>query len=340
MRFATIKAVCLAALAAGVTPSARAQQPPSVPTFPTQAEAITVDAKPEAAVGPGGPAPVVDPRLVPILDKAGQYVLEFERQFRDLSVEESYHQWLTEPSGVTQRLTRSDLVYVAVPGPFAFTCFRDVVEVDGRPIPNRASRLATLFLRESGATALEKANKILAESAAYNIGARRTINVPTLALSLLRPDNQRHFRFRQRGKSRRSGRDAVEVEFTYADPAPLVRRTSQEGLPAQGRFFVDPADGTVLATELVLSFPGSSATAKINVAYELDPGLKLFVPAEMKERYADSGVLLTPADIDTSQKASLTPRVFGGVTQTEARYSKYRRFTVTTDEQANLPASP
>jgi VWFA-related protein len=300
----------------------------------------TVAAKPEGAVGLEATAPVVDPRLVPILDKAGQYVLEFERQFRDLSVEESYHQWLTQPSGVTQRVTRSDLVYVAMPGPFAFTCFRDVVEVDGKPLPGRASRLATLFLRESGATAVEKANKILAESAAYNIGARRTINVPTLALSTLRPDNQRHFRFRYRGKARRAGREAVEVEFAYTAQTALVRRTTQEGLPAEGRLFIDPADGTVLATELILSFPGTSASAKINVAYELDPGLKAFVPAEMKERYADSGVLLTPADLIESRKGDLTPRVFGGVTQTEARYSKYRRFTVTTDESATLPPSP
>jgi VWFA-related protein len=286
------------------------------------------------------PTPPVDPRLIPILEKAGRYVLEFERQFRDLSVEEGYHQWLTEPNGVTQRVTRSDLVYVAMPGPFAFTCFRDVVEADGKAIPGRASRLATLFLRESGATAIEKANKILAESAAYNIGARRTINVPTLALSLLRPDNQRHFRFRLRGKARRSGREAVEVEFEYASRTALVSRANQEGLPAEGRYVIDPADGTVLATELVLRFPGSSASARINVTYVLDPGLKVFVPAEMKERYADSGVLLTPDDIYTSQKGSLTPRVFGGVTQTEARYSNYRRFTVTTNESATLPSPP
>src|SRR6185295_14243573 len=155
--------------------------------------------------------------------------------------------------------------------------------------------------------------------------------VPTLALSLLRPDNQRHFRYRLRGKGRRSGREVVEVEFEYTSATPLVSRTSQEGLPADGRYFIDPADGTVLATELVLRFPGSSASARINVAYELDPGLKVFVPTEMKERYADSGVLLTPADLIESRKGSLTPRVFGGVTQTEARYSKYRQFTVVTE---------
>jgi VWFA-related protein len=311
------------------------------PTVPVgEVVTPTVAPKQEGAIGLEATAPAVDPRLVPVLGKAGQYVLEFERQFRDLSVEESYRQFLTEPGGVTQRVTRSDLVYVAMPGPFAFTCFRDVVEVDGRPIAGRASRLATLFLRESGATAIEKANKILAESAAYNIGARRTVNVPTLALSLLRPDNQRHFRFRYRGKARRAGREVVEVEFEYTSATALVSRTNQEGLPADGRYFIDPADGTVLATELVLRFPGSSASARINVAYELDPGLKVFVPAEMKERYADSGVLLTPDDIYKSQSNRLTPRVFGGVTQTEARYSKYRRFTVTTDESATLPPSP
>jgi VWFA-related protein len=43
MRITTQWAVCLAAFAALVATSVRAQEPPSVPTFPTQAEAITVD---------------------------------------------------------------------------------------------------------------------------------------------------------------------------------------------------------------------------------------------------------------------------------------------------------
>jgi VWFA-related protein len=319
-----------------------AEKPAALPAADlTRAPLTRADGPPVAAPEAEAEArPAVDPRLVPVLNKAGRYVLEFERQFRDLSVEEIYRQWLTEPSGVTQRVTRSELVYVAMPGPFAFTCFRDVVEADGKAIPGRASRLAALFLRESGASATLKANQILAESAAYNIGARRTINVPTLALSLLRPDNQRHFRYRYRGKARRAGREVVEVEFEYSSTTALVTRSNQEGLPADGRYFIDPADGTVLATELVLRFPGSSASARINVAYALDPVLKLFVPSEMKERYADSGVLLTPADLIESRQGSLTPRVFGGVTQTEARYSKYRRFSVTTNEEANLPPSP
>jgi VWFA-related protein len=301
----------------------------------TQPVASTVAEKPGEAVGP-----VVEPRLVPVLARAGQYVLEFERQFRDLLAEETYRQWLTETNGVTQRVTRSELLYAAIPGPLAFTCFRDVVEVDGKKVPGREARLEKLFIDESGVSAIAKANEILAESAFHNLGARRTINVPTLALSLLRPENQGQLAFRFRGKSRRSGREVVQVEFTATAARAVVRKSSQEGLPAEGRFFIDPSDGTVVATELVLRFPNSSASARVTVTYALDPGLGLFVPVEMKERYADTGGLLTPADLIESRKRDLTPRVFGGVTQTEARYSRYRRFTVTTKEESTLPPAP
>lgn len=71
--------------------------------------------------------------------------------------------------------------------------FRDVAEVDGRPVRDRADRVRDLFLSRAADRGAQL-NRIALESARYNLGnARRTINIPTLALTLLRGGNHRRF---------------------------------------------------------------------------------------------------------------------------------------------------
>jgi len=48
----------------------------------------------------------------------------------------------------------------------------------------------------------------------------------------IRGFTRRHFRFRFRGKSRRAGRDAVEVEFTYTAQSALVHAPEQQSVAA------------------------------------------------------------------------------------------------------------
>ena len=83
--------------------------------------------------------------------------------------------------------------------------FRDVFEVDGKPIRDRAGRLAKLFL-EPSASAQQQVQAINAESARYNIGGdhRANVNLPVLALSVLEPRTGPGFRSRDGGRTSRS----------------------------------------------------------------------------------------------------------------------------------------
>jgi VWFA-related protein len=283
------------------------------------------------------PVPEADPRLVSVLARAGSYALEFERQFRDLVVEETYKQWVTGQGGVRQRVTRGDLVYVAVPGPLAWTCFRDVMEVDGKTVSAEQGRLERLFTSRPASDAIAQANAILAASAAWNIGAHRTLNVPTLGLALLRPDTQARLQFRWKGEDQRAGRKAIVVEFVEPGPA-LVHSASGEGLPAEGRLWIDPAGGALVASEIVFRFPGTTASARLAVDFALEPRLRLWVPDRMNELYADALSLVTSQDFRSVQRQQVAS-VFGDTTRAEARYSQYRRFSVNTREEIN-PASP
>ena len=192
--------------------------------LPAQATAASQDAIPaSSAVAVAAARP--DGRLAAMLDRAGRYVVEYERTFRDLVAEEASTQWAGEPRGTTdspalrRRTLRSDMVFTTLPGALPWGCFRDVFEVDGRKVHDREARLERLFVNGSSASAIEHATAILDESSRYNIGAaRRTANIPTYPLLFLHPENQARFRFEIKGRRRFRDQEGVELHFTGDRP--------------------------------------------------------------------------------------------------------------------------
>lgn len=284
-----------------------ASPPPVVARKPANPAAPTLSPK---ATG----APTPDPVLATVLEKAGDYVVGFAEAFRDVVVQETYLQWMAN-SGAPRR-SKADLVYVSIPGAISWTCFRDVFEVNGQPVREHESRLEKLFLAESRASAIQKADAIIIASAQYNLGARRTVNVPTLPLLFLHPENQHRFRFERKGRRHFGDRDAVEIALHEVVQPTLVNDGERGSVPATGRVFVDPRDGVVLRTEIHLN--PSRTIAYLVTDYRFDAGLGIWLPAKMTEQYRD-------------------PRNKAIDTEASARYAKYRRFGVTTEERVTLP---
>ena len=83
-------------------------------------------------------------------------------------------------------------------------------------------------------------------------------------------------------------------------------------MPARGRYWVEPATGRILITELVLE--GDNFDSVITTRYAEDETMGHSVPVEMRERY-----------INTSSRE----RVDGAAT-----YTRFRRFQVHVDESA------
>jgi len=81
-----------------------------------------------------------------------------------------------------------------------------------------------------------------------------------------------------------------------------------DAAPATGRFWIDPAAGRVLRTELQMMT--GPTTAVITVDYEEQPDLKLWLPVRMSERYS----------------AFRRPVITGSAT-----YQKFRRYQVAVD---------
>jgi hypothetical protein len=198
------------------------------------------------------------------------------------------------------------MLLVRAPADNRWMQFRDVFDVDGKPVRDRAERLAKLFLQPS-ASGQRQVEDITAESARYNIGrVNRNVNLPVLALTVLEPQNRAWFSFKG---SRKSG-SVFELEYQEERGGTLIRTTGDQAMPSRGRFTIDLATGRVLSSELIAE--NRSLRAQIDVTYALEPSMGLFVPREMREKYALKD---------------------GSIIEGKATYARFRRYQVKVDEK-------
>lgn len=270
-----------------------------------------------------------EPTLRQVLVRATDHVDLLNTQLAGVVAEERYEQRATTPrttfdrfpgdtNDTLRRTLRSDYLLVQPRGSDRYYGFRDVFEVDGRPVRDREERLAELFLDPS-ASADRQIHGILSDSARYNIGnVERNFNTPTLALLFLRDSYKPRFSFERTFETSPGlGIDTPDVTgdvwvvaYTESWPTTVIRGRGRENLPASGRFWIEAGTGRVLVSELTLNSPEIDVT--VTVRYHPDARLGHLVPAEMRERY---------------QNRTLGSRVEGTAT-----YSHFRRFQVHVDE--------
>jgi hypothetical protein len=235
-----------------------------------------------------------------LLQRAAAYLDDYQRQLATVTAEESYLF-----RGTRERKTiSSDMLLVATDG--SWLEFRDIFEVNNRPVRDHQARLEALL--GNPAELLVKAQQIADESARQNAGAQRNINVPTMALTYLTKANQARSTFRILG----SGDHGTTVLAFKETARPPLIHTNVGVTQTSGRFWIDPATGAVTKSELVLKLPEgngvkalAAVSGSITVTYELDETLKFLVPKLMVEDY--------------SQPMTLTGR---------ASYSHYKSFGV------------
>jgi hypothetical protein len=280
-----------------------------------------------AAVSIAVPASPQPASLDEILARAGAYVTEYHRELSGVVAEEHYIQdvraWASSfttrgAAGRQHRELKSDLLLVRPVGADRWVQFRDVFEVNGRPLRDRSERLLKLFLAPTAATA-SQLTQIVDESARFNIGnAVRTVNVPVFALIVLDPRMQSRFKFNReqytappvRSATAAAG-EAWVIAYQEVAPQTIIKTNLGRDMPSHGRFWIEPSTGRVLATELIVVDVDLHGT--IVVGYAAQSPLELLVPVEMRERY----------NVQFPQSL-----VVGTAT-----YRKFRQFQVTVDEK-------
>lgn len=288
-----------------------------------------------------GQSTAQEPALADVLARAAAYVDSFERELSAIVSEETYTQRVTNlrPSSASLnaparppfqgQTLKSDLLLIRPGDTAGWVHFRDVFEVDGRAVRDRAERLTRLFL-EPNDTTDDQIRRIIQESARYNIGdVQRTINVPLLPLVALEGASQSRFRFRRADSPARAGRDrslpdaptfTVSTEvwvvgFEEIARPTMIRSPRGDDIPSRGRFWVEPESGRVLMSELITE--DRDVRAQINVSYQSEPLLGLYVPVEMREQYTSGSKITT---IDGT-----------------AKYGRFRKFQEKTDEEIAIP---
>jgi VWFA-related protein len=293
----------------------------SVPTaypVPTPASAVS-----SVALTTGGRPPELkhDPELDAALARLFAYADAYERQYAMLVAEEDYKQSASKGS----IHLRSDFLLVRPSPAGDWICFRDVFEVDGRPVRDREERLRRLFL-EGTPEALRMMETIRDESARYNIGiADRTVNVPLLPFVFLRSENRGRFEYRLDGREEAGGVEVVKIRYSEWARPTLVSDGRMGDQPVSGWLLVDPITGAVVETRMEAK--QEESRGRIVVRYRRDPALGLWVPSDMNEEYSlpDSGGSIR----------------WGGIARVtiegHATYSNYRRFQVKTEEKITPP---
>jgi len=226
-----------------------------------------------------------------VLAAAGRYVSRLEEGLAVLVADESYTQVLfvgRDRTTPQQRSLASEVAWVRTGDEFVWAFFRDVREVDGVPVRDREARLEQLFPSGTTAAGNERAFEILEESSRYNLGRRRTVNSPTIALSFLHPRNQRRFSFHLVGPDPREGVATWKLRFAEKDVLTLTRTSRGESVPARGLLWVEAGGAALVASRLELSAPRGIGPVAIETAYAPDDRMGAWLPREMREEYGES----------------------------------------------------
>jgi len=234
---------------------------------------------------------------------------QYAQEFLMASIEGSRGSFLGAPRVAERRALKSDLLLVKPAGLDQWFVFRDVFEVDARPVRDREDRLAKLFLESRDTvTAIERAHEVAAASAQFNIRPMGTVDNPMLALGFLQRTYRPRFQFTMRGRDARAESELWMVDYRETQRPTLMRGTGDKDVFARGRYWIEPASGRIARTEVVFTSLGTEST--VTTSFEMDERLATSVPVEMRFKRGGSR------------------NEVRGV----ATYGRFRRFEVATDE--------
>jgi hypothetical protein len=251
-------------------------------------------------------APRQDVPLDALLDRLASYVGTYEEALSAVVSEEHYLQRVTGQAALTpptRRELKSDFLLTKATD-LGWVAFRDVFEVDGKPVQGRNDRLVELFVKPTG-DSMTQVNRIVEESAKHNLGwIRRTVNVPTTAFRFAKREAQRRSQWQRGGLSKVGDIEMREVRFTEREMPRMIQTV--DNAAAQGNFWIDEESGRVHRTEMRIDTGETSVV--IGVSYAPVDSVDVWMPVVMSERYS-------------------TPRQ--GVITGRAVYENFRRFNVT-----------
>lgn len=255
----------------------------------------------------------VAPRTGPALERAAAYVDRFEHEFGRLIGDEDYEQKVSGaayPHG-QQRHTQAEMLFLWMPQQGDWLTVRNVLRVDGRPVPDSERRLSDALA--SADNPLARLRQLRDESARFNIGRTfRNLNYPTMALRVLESVNQPRFRFDAPIAEKVDGEGAWKIAFREMRDPTMIQDETGTSMYAHGFVWILD-DGTVVQTRLDMFDQTAPSSFSIFTAYVRDTKLALYVPTRMREVYTQRAIV--------GRASRVTEQITGTAT-----YKNYRRF--------------
>ena len=246
-----------------------------------------------------------------LIPKATVYSHQFIERFSNVVAEERYAQQITVPH--RKRMLLSDFLLVRYPGDPLWQTFRDVAEVDGKPVRDRQDRMMKLFL-EPSSSALRRASELGRASARHNLVDVGTLSNPLLVMAFLQSQYVDRFRFNLAGLDKKIGPNVRIARFVEFQRPTILKLDAATDLFSRGLMWIEEDTGRVVKTELQVG--GTMSMIRVTTQFVFDDELGINVPAVMEDMY---------------------PRTSGGEFRGKATYGKFRRFEVKTEETIEKP---
>ena len=239
-----------------------------------------------------------------VRERVAGYVQRFVDNLTNVVAEERYLQEFRRAAD--RRRLRSDFLLVKSPGEERrYQTFRDVLEVDGRPVREQQARITQLFL-EPFASAVTRAREIEVASFRQSLRRGRLVD-PLQGISCLQAFYQPQFEFSVAPADRRAGADMIELHFTQIRPAGVSL------IPLRGKALVVEQTGRVIRTELSA---GSGSNVRVTTTeFGFNAALRIDVPVRMRDEMPVNGDEFTGT----------------------ADYSNFRRFQVRAEQEIDVP---
>jgi hypothetical protein len=249
--------------------------------------------------------------LKDVMRNVGAYVDEYGDKASIVVCTERYEQHAqASGAGKETRVLVSDFALVYAEAIHGWLGFRDVLEVDGRPVADREDRLARVLMGAEGR--FNEARRLSDEGARFNLGnVQRNFNVPTSGLFFFLSENHDRFKF----AARRVLDDGTwEVGFKETGKPTIISTPERDPVSTSGTIWCHPSDGVVVRTLFEVDTdmrrlnPPQKGRGHIDVGYRLVEALGMWLPATMDEEFE-------------ARRGSSWDQVTG-----HAEYSNYRRF--------------
>jgi VWFA-related protein len=246
------------------------------------------------------------PKVVPITpelrSRTSSYVAGVVNGLANVVGQEAFT--LSKPD----RRVTSDLLLVRYPGSQRdLISYRDVIQLNGKPLPGREQRLIDLFVTPPGGLRA-RAQQIVADGDPHV----PSVFNPMLALAFLQSAYQSQFELTVNDAGSAWPREVKAITFVEVRRPTVLRSGPLENVdvPTRGTAWIEEGTGRVLQTELIVG-SGRSAQSMLT-KFTLDERLQVTVPLEMRTQNPD------------------------GV----AAYTNFRRFGVETEADIRRPPTP